>query len=78
MTEMELRQKLLVTPGKIARKLQLGDWSPDYKHFFAAPWYIDLLFSARALSASRTDVDLISIIIILWKDNLYRSYNYPS
>jgi hypothetical protein len=30
MTEltMRLRQKLLVTPGKIARKLR--DWSPDY------------------------------------------------
>ena len=30
MTEMELRQKLLVTPGKIARKLKLEDRSPDY------------------------------------------------
>jgi len=27
---MELRQKLLVRPGKITRKLKLGDWSPDY------------------------------------------------
>ncbi len=27
---MELRQKLLVRPGKIAKKLKLGDWSPDY------------------------------------------------
>ena len=27
---MQLRQKLLVTPGKIAKKLSLGDWSPDY------------------------------------------------
>jgi hypothetical protein len=45
MTEMELRQKLFVSPGKTARKLKLGDGSPDYKHFVAAPWYIDLLFS---------------------------------
>jgi PPK2 family polyphosphate:nucleotide phosphotransferase len=27
---MQLRQKLLVTPGKIAKKLNLGDRSPDY------------------------------------------------
>jgi PPK2 family polyphosphate:nucleotide phosphotransferase len=27
---MELLQKLLVRPGKIARKLNLVDWSPDY------------------------------------------------
>jgi len=27
---MQLRQKLLVTPGKMARKLNLGDRSPDY------------------------------------------------
>jgi PPK2 family polyphosphate:nucleotide phosphotransferase len=27
---MQLRQKLLVTPSKITRKLNLGDWSPDY------------------------------------------------
>jgi polyphosphate kinase 2 (PPK2 family) len=27
---MQLEQKLLVTPGKMARKLKLGDWSPEY------------------------------------------------
>jgi hypothetical protein len=27
---MQLRQKLLVTPGKKAKKLNLGDRSPDY------------------------------------------------
>jgi polyphosphate kinase 2 (PPK2 family) len=27
---MQLRQKLLVTPSKITRNLNLGDWSPDY------------------------------------------------
>lgn len=32
MTEiiMQLRQKLIVKPGKIARELKLTDWSPKY------------------------------------------------